>query len=144
MPVKNIVVGQKIARAKAQRARELRREMTAAEARLWTELRTNKLGGLHFRRQQVIDGFIVDFYCHECALIVEADGSIHDLQKDHDIQRQSHLEARGFHVMRISNDEVLGHTDHVLDRILKACLSLRHPLSETGRVAGDLGFGVSE
>ena len=136
MPVKNIVVGQKIARAMAQRARELRREMTAAEARLWTELRTNKLGGLHFRRQQVIDGFIVAFYCHEYALIVEVDGDIHDLQKDYDIQRQSHLTARGFHVLRISNNEVLGHMDLVIDKIRKTCLSLRRPLPEPGRGAG--------
>ena len=136
MPVKNIVVGQKIARAKAQRARELRREMTAAEARLWNELRTNKLGGLHFRRQQVIDGFIVDFYCHECGLIVEVDGDIHDLQKGYDVQRQSHLTARGFHVLRISNNEVLGHIDLVIDKILKTCLSLRDPLPAAGRGAG--------
>ena len=72
MPVKNIVTNQKVTAQKLQRAtpalaggarEELRREMTPAEKILWEELRANKLG-VHFRRQQVIQGFIVDFYCH--------------------------------------------------------------------------------
>ncbi len=58
------------------RARELRREMTPAEKVLWQELRGNKLG-LHFRRQQIIAGFIADFYCYAASLIIEVDaGSI--------------------------------------------------------------------
>ena len=44
-------------------ALQMRRAMTEAEARLWEQLRGNQLGGLHFRRQQGIDGFIADFYC---------------------------------------------------------------------------------
>ncbi|GMV34705.1 MAG: hypothetical protein AMXMBFR60_25340 [Chloroflexota bacterium] len=63
MPVKNIVTNQKVTAQKLQRAKELRRDMTPAEKILWEELRANKLG-VHFRRQQVIQGFIVDFYCH--------------------------------------------------------------------------------
>ena len=47
--------------------------MTPAEKILWNELRANKLG-VHFRRQQVIAGFIVDFYCHKSALVIEVDG----------------------------------------------------------------------
>jgi very-short-patch-repair endonuclease len=73
MPAKNIIPGQKVSRKKLQRSRELRREMTPAEKLLWQELRANKLG-THFRRQQVIAGFIVDFYCHKADLVVEVDG----------------------------------------------------------------------
>jgi very-short-patch-repair endonuclease len=73
MPVKNIIPGQKVTKEKLQRAKELRREMTPAEKLLWNELRANKLG-VHFRRQQVIAGFIVDFYCHKVGLVVEVDG----------------------------------------------------------------------
>lgn len=81
MPVKNIIPGQMVTKEKLERSRELRREMTPAEKHLWHEVRNKKLG-VHFRRQQVIDGFIVDFYCHHAALVVEVDGDIHDLQKD--------------------------------------------------------------
>ena len=60
-----------------------RRDLTLAEKILWQELRGNKLG-VHFRRQQVIAGFIVDFYCHMAALVLEVDGDIHDLQQEED------------------------------------------------------------
>jgi very-short-patch-repair endonuclease len=55
------VIGQKVDSALRQRAKELRREMTAEEKILWQHLRANRLHGFHFRRQQIIDGFIVDF-----------------------------------------------------------------------------------
>ena len=50
--------------------------MTPEEKILWGCLRGNKLNGLHFRRQQVIAGYIVDFYCHSVRLVIEIDGKI--------------------------------------------------------------------
>src|SRR4051812_33525571 len=79
-PVPNIVRGQWVEDEKLARAKELRREMTPAERLLWSHLRRNQLNGLHFRRQQVIEGFITDFYCHSAALVVEVDGRIHEEQ----------------------------------------------------------------
>jgi len=84
MPIFKIVVGQKIDPIKAHRAKELRRHMTPEETALWQALRTNRSGGFHFRRQQVINGFIVDFYCHKASLVVEIDGEIHEQQADYD------------------------------------------------------------
>lgn len=78
MPVKNIIPGQKVTKEKLERAKELRREMIPAEKLLWQEVRAKKLG-VRFRRQQIIQGFIVDFYCHKAALVVEVDGDIHKL-----------------------------------------------------------------
>jgi len=80
MPVKNIIPGQRVTKEKLERAKELRRNMTPAEKLLWQEVRAKKLG-VRFRRQQIIAGFIVDFYCHRAALVVEVDGDIHDLQQ---------------------------------------------------------------
>lgn len=77
MPEKPIITGQHITSAKAQRARELRREMTPAERLLWARLRANRLQGFHFRRQQIIEPYIVDFYCHQAGLIIEVDGDVH-------------------------------------------------------------------
>jgi len=62
MPVKNIVIGQGVSNDMYLRAKELRRQMTLAEKVLWEKLRANRLNGLHFRRQQIIDRFLVDFY----------------------------------------------------------------------------------
>ncbi len=116
MPVKNIIPGQKVTKEKQERARELRREMTPAEKILWKELRANKLG-VHFRRQQVIQGFIVDFYCHKAALVVEVDGDIHDLQKEEDERREKVLSALGLRVVRFKNDEVVRNLMVVVTKI---------------------------
>ena len=62
----------KVALAKAQR-----QEPTAAEAAAWALLRNRRCLGLKFRRQHVIRGFIVDFYCVELRLAIEVDGTVH-------------------------------------------------------------------
>src|SRR6185295_2874641 len=98
MPVKNIIPGQKVTKDKLHRAKELRRDMTPAEKILWNEVRANKLG-VHFRRQQVIAGFIVDFYCHKSALVMEVDGDIHDLQKEEDTRREKALRELGLKIV---------------------------------------------
>jgi very-short-patch-repair endonuclease len=67
------------------------------------ELRANKLG-VHFRRQQVIAGFIVDFYCHIAGLVVEVDGDIHDLQQEEDARREKVLREMGLRIVRFRNE----------------------------------------
>ncbi len=121
MPVRNTVIGQKVKSEIAQRARELRRQMTLQERVLWKRLRTNRLEGFHFRRQQAIEGFIVDFYCHAASLIVEVDGPIHEQQAEYDDERDRILTARGFRVMRVRNEEVERDLEGVLERIAAAC-----------------------
>jgi len=77
-----IVRGQPISGEKLAFAKDMRREMTPEERVLWNELRQNRLNGIHFRRQQVIAGFIVDFYCDAARLAVELDGAYHDASYD--------------------------------------------------------------
>jgi very-short-patch-repair endonuclease len=90
--------------------------MTPAEKVLWEELRANKLG-VHFRKQQVIQGFIVDFYCHKAALVVEVDGDVHDLQKEEDERREKVLSEMGLRVARFGNEEVMKGLSAVVGRI---------------------------
>jgi very-short-patch-repair endonuclease len=116
MPVKNIIPGQSVTKEKLQRARELRHIMTPAEEILWQELRGNKLG-VHFRRQQVIAGFIVDFYCHKAGLVIELDGSVHDGQVEEDAQRDKVLNEMGLRIVRIRNEEILKNLSAVLGKI---------------------------
>ena len=116
MPVKNIIPGQTVTKEKLQRAKELRREMTPAEKVLWQELRGNKLG-VHFRRQQVITGFIVDFYCHKAALVIEVDGDIHELQQEEDARREKALIELGLRIVRFRNDEVVRDLSAVVEEI---------------------------
>ncbi len=114
-----IITGQRPAE-KLPLAQQMRRLPTPAEAKLWTHLRAGCLYGLHFRRQQVIDGFIVDFYCHAAGLVVELDGAVHDKQADYDAERTRILEERGLHILRFTNSEVEKDCAAVLREIAKS------------------------
>jgi very-short-patch-repair endonuclease len=116
MPIKNIIPGQTVTKEKHQRAKELRHDMTHAEKILWQELRANKLG-VHFRRQQIIAGFIVDFYCYKAALVIELDGDIHDLQQEEDARRDKVLSEMGLRIVRFRNEEVVKDLSVVLGKI---------------------------
>ena len=118
---KNIVIGQKVTPIKVERAKELRRQMTQEEKILWQHLRGNRLNNLHFRRQQIIDGFITDFYCHAARLVIEVDGEIHQQQAEYDAERDRVLLARGLRLLRIKNEKVRQNLNSVLMRITTAC-----------------------
>jgi very-short-patch-repair endonuclease len=100
-----------------ERARQLRQEMTPAETVLWKHLRTDQLGGLHFRRQQVLDGYIVDFYCHAAQLVIEVDGEVHESQQEYDTERDAYLTASGMHVLRFSNERIMHDVSACLEEI---------------------------
>jgi very-short-patch-repair endonuclease len=93
--------------------------MTPAEKRLWAELRGRKCDGLKFRRQQIIDGFITDFFCAEKHLVVEADGPIHsgEEQKKNDEHRRIVFKGRGLKEIRFKNQEIINNMANVLERI---------------------------
>lgn len=128
MPVRSFITGQKIAIEKADRAKQLRRKMTPAERLLWQALRRSSAGGLHFRRQQVIAGFIVDFYCHSKCLVVEIDGPIHERQKESDAERDAIMSNMELRILRISNDEVMSDLPAVIRKIIASARPNPRPL----------------
>ena len=121
MAQEQIVTGQSVTPAKYARAKELRREMTSSEGKLWERLRAGRLEGVHFRRQQVIEPYIVDFYCHQAALVIEVDGSVHQDQKEYDRQRKHDLQLLGLSIIRFSNTDVNQNLEGVLEEILQSC-----------------------
>jgi very-short-patch-repair endonuclease len=98
----------------------MRANPTDAEQHLWYRLRRKQIGNARFRRQFPIGHFIVDFVCLPARLIVEVDGGHHDVQAAADDERTAWLEAEGFDVIRFWNNDVLGNTDGVVERILEA------------------------
>jgi very-short-patch-repair endonuclease len=106
-----------------QYGRELRQSSTYAEKILWEYLRSRKLDGLKFRRQHPLDNFIADFYCHEKKLVVELDGSVHDIKEnaEYDEHRTYILGGSGIKVIRFRNEEVMKNIAFVLNKIRKAC-----------------------
>ena len=121
MPRKGIVTGQGVSPELHARASELRQNMTPTEWSLWQHLRAGRFLGYHFRRQQMIDRLIVDFYCHKAALVVEVDGGIHLEQHAYDRERELFLRDIGLRVLRFANTEVEHNLEEVLHAILQAC-----------------------
>lgn len=119
MPIQKVVTGQKINPEKLQKAKDLRQKMTEAESVLWRSLKANRFLGYHFRRQQIIRGFIADFYCHAVGLVIEVDGPVHKHQEQEDAERDQTLTEIGLRVLRFKNAEVLTELNRVLDEISK-------------------------
>lgn len=107
-------------------ARQMRKEPTAAEHKLWQRIRGKQVLGYKFRRQHAFERFIVDFYCSETRLIVEVDGPTHEYTPDEDAIRQKFLEGLGFKVIRFTNLEVLKQMEAVLNEIARVLGQPRH------------------
>jgi very-short-patch-repair endonuclease len=99
------------------RARQLRKDMTAAERVLWDALRNRRFLGLEVRRHVPLGPFVADFYCADRSLIIEADGVGHGVTRD--IDRDLWLAARGFHILRLSNGDILRNLSGCLDAIAR-------------------------
>src|SRR5258708_26015319 len=104
-----------IARLKPRR-RELRRQLTIAEARLWNHLKNRSLWGRKFRRQHSVGPYVLDFYCPRERLAVELDGAAHDHEaaQDRDAIRTRFLQSAGIRLVRFHDREVIGNLERAL------------------------------
>lgn len=102
------------------RARGLRKTQTEDERKLWAQLRDRRLNGLKFRRQAPCGPYVVDFLCEAAQLIIELDGSHHDMpdQIERDTVRTDRLKELGYQVVRFRNVDLKSNLDRVLDEIV--------------------------
>ena len=100
-------------------ARELRKNATDAEHKLWHHLRNRQINGIKFRRQYPIAGYVADFAAPSIRLVVELDSGQHLLQTKYDRQRTDRVACNGYQVLRFWNDDVLLRTEQVLSEILR-------------------------
>ena len=115
------------------RARELRRNPTPAETKLWSILRGAALDGRKFRRQQRLGPFYGDFVCQAARLVIEVDGETHARTEGQDARRPASLEREGYRVLRFTNADVLGNVDGVAATIRAALTpSLSHSATPNG------------
>jgi very-short-patch-repair endonuclease len=116
-------------------ARRLRRESTPAEQVLWEAVPGRQLDGLKFRRQYAIGPYVLDFSCVEHRLVVELDGSVHDVadRAAYDAGRTEDLAAYGYRVLRFRNDAVFADLASILDTVRRAAAP---PLPGLGEGAG--------
>ncbi len=101
-----------------ERRKELRKNPTPQEEKLWWYLKDKRLG-IKFRRQHGIGGYIVDFYCKEKNLIIELDGQVHSKKeaKEYDLVRDRFLRELGFKILRFKNSEIEENVEEVLKKI---------------------------
>ena len=105
------------------RAKQLHRNMSPAEAKLWAYLRAHRLNGVHFRNQHAIGSYVVDFCAPREKIVIELDGSQHLDQDKYDAERSAFLESKGYGVLRFWNGAVMNDIDGVLR-------SIEHALEE--------------
>jgi very-short-patch-repair endonuclease len=94
----------------------------------WEAVRNRKCGGLKFRRQQVIAGYIADFYCEEAKLVVEIDGNIHENEdvKKNDERKNAAYKERCLFILRFTNRDIFEKLDYCLDKVKEiAALRMR-------------------
>jgi very-short-patch-repair endonuclease len=105
-----------------RRAKQLRKEMTGPEKKLWHDLKAHRAAGAHFRRQVPIGAYIVDFACHSSRLIVEIDGDQHSAgrQQISDARRDAWFSEQGYRTLRFSNWQVMNEFESVLLTIAAA------------------------
>jgi very-short-patch-repair endonuclease len=102
-----------------ERRKQLRQNLTSAEALLWTNLKKSQLEGKKFRRQHGVGPYIVDFFCPECRLAVELDGERHMSLSgaEADERRTEFLKRFNVRLIRFENREVFDNLEGVLDEI---------------------------
>ncbi|MDP2070905.1 type ISP restriction/modification enzyme [Methylotenera sp.] len=99
------------------KARELRIAGNLSEVLFWNAVKNKQLNSLDFDRQRIIGNYIVDFYCHEYALVIEIDGSSHDEKADYDAKRDAYLKALGLNVLHVQDIEVKKNLSGVIELV---------------------------
>jgi|SRR5215472_6315653 very-short-patch-repair endonuclease len=117
-------------------ARELRKNQTPPERKLWSALRNKSIDGLHFRHQATIGHCIVDFVCHQAQLVIEVDGITH-VGEPKDKVRDKWLRSCGYTVLHFWNNEVMGNLEGVLEIIRANASGHPPPRPSPARGEGD-------
>jgi very-short-patch-repair endonuclease len=110
-------------------ARDLRKDQTDAEQRLWSHIRRKQLADVQFYRQKPIGPYIVDFYAPRAKLVIEIDGAQHR-EGEHasqDAARDAYLESLGLKVLRFDNVQVLWDTALVVEEIYRWVVGFGNP-----------------
>jgi len=129
-------------RKNIERCRTLRKKMTDAERKLWSILRNRQLDGIKFRRQFSIDRYILDFYCPEYKLGIEADGGHHYGEKgrDRDERRTRELKKLGIEIIRFSDYEILTNIEGVCE-VIKSAIERKNKESPSPQILSPEGRG---
>lgn len=132
--------------SQTSKARELRRNLTPHEQRLWRLLRNRQFAGYKFRRQFVIGRYIVDFCCLKEKLVIELDGSQHNSNDGlkRDLVRDKYIQDHGYRILRFWNHDLDQMTDAVLDKIYLELKGINNPSPLTPLPEGEGNSNIRE
>jgi very-short-patch-repair endonuclease len=107
--------------------RQLRSNMTKAEALIWQKLRCKQIENCKFRNQYSVERFVLDFYSPEIKLAIEIDGESHFQEgaAHYDKERQIFIESAGIKFLRFTNNQVYENLNGVLETIAQEIRELR-------------------
>src|SRR5229473_8333722 len=110
------------------KARDLRRDGSRAERKVWELLRARRIGGAKFRRQHPIGPYFADFACLSRKLVIEVDGDHHAFQIEADARRTATMEREGWRILRFWANEVVQNPEGIWSAIEIALNSASPPL----------------
>ncbi|MFA6027417.1 MAG: endonuclease domain-containing protein [Patescibacteria group bacterium] len=114
-------------------AKKFRKNLTDAERIFWQQVQAGKFYDMKFKRQYIVDKYIIDFYCPKIKLAIEIDGEVHKKQIMRDQFRQKYLEKYGITFIRFSNYEIEYNLTEVLSILIKLTKQLSCPSPDMGR-----------
>ncbi|MGI9054445.1 MAG: endonuclease domain-containing protein [Pyrinomonadaceae bacterium] len=123
--------------------KDLRNNLTPAEAKFWKILQNKNFEGRKFRRQHSVGNYILDFYCPSEKLAVELDGEVHfgDVAREYDYERKLFLEYYGIKVLRFENKRVFEDLEWMLD-VIKSNFGWNRKTTPSLRATPPLEGGV--
>ena len=101
-----------------ERAKELRQAGNVSEVLFWNQVKNKQFKGFDFDRQKIIGNYIVDFYCSNCNVVIEIDGSSHNEKQEYDAQRDAFLESLSLTVIHISVEDVMKNMNGVMEMLI--------------------------
>jgi len=114
-----------------QRAKELRKAGNYSEVLFWNQVKNKQFKGFDFDRQKIIGNYIVDFFCTNCNVVIEIDGSSHDNKAEYDAARDEYLQSLGLSVIHIPVLDVMKRMGNVMEMLY------HHPALFKGTPSGE-------
>lgn len=100
-----------------EKARKLRKAGNLPEVLFWNRVKNKQFKGFDFDRQKIVGNYIVDFFCTNCNVVIEIDGSSHDDKADYDVERDAFLQSLGLTVIHIPVKDVMSNLDGVMQML---------------------------
>lgn len=127
-----------------ERARALRQAGNLSEVLFWNQVKNKQFKGFDFDRQKIIGNYIVDFYCSNCNVVIEIDGSSHDDKQAYDKERENFLESLGLVVIHIPVVDVMNNMNGIMTMLeehsaLQEEIPPRPPMADTPPKEGNFG-----